>query len=93
MIKTFSLNLLHSDEKNHKFWTDHKQFIDFYFFCALTLSFFIKLKFGVSYNGWRQIYYLYPIIIYFSLCGVEFLIKKLNKKTYHRVIYFSLLLN
>ena len=88
MIKTFSLNLLHSDEKNHKFWTDHKQFIDFYFFCALTLSFFIKLKFGVSYNGWRQIYYLYPIIIYFSLCGVEFLIKKLNKKTYHRVIAF-----
>ena len=88
MIKTFSLNLLHSDEKNHKFWIDHKQFIDFYFFSALTLSFFIKLKFGVSYNGWRQIYYLYPIIIYFSLCGVEFLIKKLNKKTYHRVIAF-----
>ena len=79
ILKFFFINLLDADNKKHRFWYDKSQFINFYFFIVLTLSFILKVKFGVSYAGWRQIYYLYPLVIFFSLCGIEILIKKIKK--------------
>ena len=79
-LKSFIKNLLQSEQKNHKFWFNQNQFIDCYLFLAFTLSFFVKIKFGITYNGWRQIYYLYPLIIYFGLNGVELLLRKFKDK-------------
>ena len=79
-MSRISKNLIEVENRHHKFWYNKKQFISFYFFCALTLTFVIKLKFGVMYGGWRQIYYLYPLIIFFGLMGIEYLIKRFNKK-------------
>ena len=90
-LKNLTVNLLQSDRKKHKFWYNKKQFIDYYLLCAFTLSFFVKVKFGVSYNGWRQIYYLYPLIIYFGLNGIEFLVTKFkNKKIFYKIILLSI---
>ena len=90
-LKNLTVNLLKSDQKKHKFWYSQKQFIDYYLFIAFTLSFFVKIKFGVSYNGWRQIYYLYPLIIFFGLNGIELLIRKFkNKKIFGKIILLSI---
>ena len=86
-MSRISKNLIEVENRHHKFWYNKKQFISFYFFCALTLTFVIKLKFGVMYGGWRQIYYLYPLIIFFGLMGIEYLIKKFNKKIVSIMIF------
>ena len=66
--------------------------IDLYLFLAFTLTFLVKIKFGVNYGGWRQIYYLYPLIVILGLCGLEYIFKLLkNKKviTFLFVLLFS----
>ena len=73
-------NFMIADKRNHKFWKNKKEFIDFYLFFAFTLTFLIKIKFGVNYGGWRQIYYLYPLIIILGLYGLEYLIKFIKNK-------------
>ena len=89
-IFTFSKNVLDAENPQHKFWLDKKQFISLYIFCAFTLTFFVKLKFGVMYGGWRQIYYLYPLMIFIGLAGLEYLIKKVNKKKIKNLIFVFL---
>tara|TARA_B100000745_G_C20056353_1_gene360342 strand:- start:321 stop:884 length:564 start_codon:yes stop_codon:yes gene_type:complete len=38
----------------------------------------MRLKFGVNYDGWRQIYFLYPLIIILGLYGLEYLKRIIN---------------
>tara|TARA_X000000950_G_scaffold135643_1_gene168776 strand:- start:571 stop:2187 length:1617 start_codon:yes stop_codon:yes gene_type:complete len=87
----FSKNLLDVENPKHKFWFNKKEFIKLYIFCAFTLTFVIKLKFGVMYGGWRQIYYLYPLIIFFGLIGLEFLLKKIKKKIIINFIFLLII--
>ncbi len=85
-------NFMNVDKKNHKFWNNKKEFIDFYLFFAFTLTFLIKIKFGANYGGWRQIYYLYPLIIIFGLCGFEYLIRFIKNNIVIKflfIIFFS----
>ena len=60
------------EKKDHKFWYNKKELIDFYIFLAFTLIFFMRLKFGVNYDGWRQIYFLYPFIVLIALSSQSF---------------------
>ncbi len=73
-------NFMNVEKKDHKFWYNKKELIDFYIFLAFTLIFFMRLKFGVNYDGWRQIYFLYPLIVILGLYGLEYL-KKIIKNT------------
>ena len=73
-------NFMNVEKKDHKFWYNKKELIDFYIFLAFTLIFFMRLKFGVNYDGWRQIYFLYPLIIILGLYGLEYL-KRIIKNT------------
>lgn len=90
-VKIFN-NLIEADKKDHRFWKNNNEFIDLYLFLAFTLTFLVKIKFGVNYGGWRQIYYLYPLIVILGLCGLEYIFKLLkNKKviTFLFVLLFS----
>ena len=71
-------NFMNVEKKDHKFWYNKKELIDFYIFLAFTLIFFMRLKFGVNYDGWRQIYFLYPLIIILGLYGLEYLKRIIN---------------
>ena len=73
-------NFMNVEKKDHKFWYNKKELIDLYLFLAFTLTFFMRLKFGVNYDGWRQIYFLYPLIIILGLYGLEYL-KRIIKNT------------
>ena len=89
-IFTFSKNIMGVESPQHKFWFNKKQFISLYIFCAFTVTFFVKLKFGVMYGGWRQIYYLYPLMIFIGLIGLEHLIKKINRKPITNILFLLL---
>ena len=82
-----SKNLLEVENKQHKFWYNKKQFISYYLFSAFVLTFLVKLKFGVMYGGWRQIYYLYPLIIFFGLIGLKYLTDIIGNKIVIKFVY------
>ena len=66
-------------------------FLDCYIFLLIVITFFsiIILK-STLYNGWRQIYFTYPLIIYFSIYGIKFFFDYLyNQRKY---LYFLLLI-
>ena len=68
---------------NNEFKLDNRSFIDIFLFLTFFLSFFIVLEFNKSkFGGWRHIYYLYPIVIYFCLYLINYFKKNakiLNK--------------
>ena len=68
-------NFLSVDDKNHKFWSSNYEMLNYLFFIICFLVLFLKIKFGVSYDGWRQIYFLYPFIILVAIYGINYIIE------------------
>jgi hypothetical protein len=83
-------NLLLADKKNHKFWKSKKEMLDYYFLIITLLVIIAKIKFGVDYDGWRQIYFLYPFIVLIALKGVYYVNSKLKFNRMVNVIFLAL---
>ncbi len=78
---------------DNKFKLNKNNFIDVFLFLSFFLSFFIVLEFNKSkFGGWRHIYYLYPIVIYFCLYFIKHL-KKNTKKVYNKLFIGLIALN
>ena len=78
---------------NNKFKLNNNNFIDIFLFLTFFFIFFVVLEFNKSkFGGWRHIYYLYPIVIYFCLYFIKYL-KKNAKKFSKYLIVFSIILN
>ena len=88
-IKIFN-NLMNVERKNHKFWYNKSELVDIFLFLSFTLSFFMKVKFGVDYCGWRHIYFLYPLIIIIGLTSLESL-KKIKKNKLITKLLFTII--
>jgi hypothetical protein len=83
-------NLLLADQKNHRFWKSKKEMFDYYFLITTLLVFITKIEFGVDYDGWRQIYFLYPFIVLIALNGVYIVNSKLKFNRMVNVIFLAL---
>ena len=90
-VKIFK-NLMDVEKKDHKFWHNKHELIDIFLFLSFTLSFFMKIKFGVDYCGWRHIYFLYPLIIIIGLISLENLKKFKKNKMITKLIFIVLFL-
>jgi len=88
-IKIFN-NFMNVEKKSHKFWYNKSELIDIFLFLSFTLSFFMKIKFGVDYCGWRHIYFLYPLIIIIGLTSLESL-KKIKKNKLITKLLFTII--
>ena len=87
IIKLIKLSL------DDKFKLKKNDFFDVFLFISFFINFFIVLEFNKSkFGGWRHIYYLYPIVIYFALYFFDFL-KKTNFKHLKNIIIFFITLN
>ena len=79
---------------NNEFKINNRSFIDIFLFLTFFLSFFIVLEFNKSkFGGWRHIYYLYPIVIYFCLYFINYFKKNtkiLNKNLIIILIFLNL---
>ena len=85
-------NLLSVDQKNHKFWKSNNEMFNYYFLIIVLLVLIIKIKFGVSYDGWRQIYFLYPFIILIALDVIYYINSKLKFRIIRNAIFLGLFL-
>ena len=76
-----------------KYYIGKKNFIDLLLFFILLISFFIVIEFNNSkFGGWRHLYYIYPIIIYFSIYLLNYIFKNnINKKIKTAIISIILL--
>ena len=56
--------VLKIENKDHKFLKSNNELYN-YFFLIFSTVLFAQIKFGVSYDAWRHLYFLYPIISFF----------------------------
>jgi hypothetical protein len=65
---------------NMRFWENKAQLIDCF---TLALLFgplaAILVKSSTLYNGWRQLFFIYPILLLIAMVGIQFLLKHPNK--------------
>ena len=56
--------------------------MDIFFFFIFYFSIFLVIKLDSTlYNGWRQLYFIYPLLIFISIRGLEFFVRKFQIKT------------
>jgi hypothetical protein len=73
---------------NSNFEIDNENFIDILLLLIFLCSFFIAVEFNKSqFGGWRHLYYLYPITIYFVIFFLNFL----KKKFFYNFLIFILI--
>ena len=57
-----------------------------YFFCFFGSIISVIILHSVLYNGWRQMYFIYPSFILLAIYGISFILKIRNK--IFSLIYF-----
>ena len=61
-------------------------------FIIISKSFLFITK-GIGYDGWRQLYFIYPSIILISIFGIYYLNLLLKFKLFKIVIYLAIIFN
>ena len=70
-----------------------KMLIDIYFFGLFIGPLLAIILFNSTlYNGWRQLYFIYPCLIYFSSLSLDFIFKLRSKKIV-KIIYLIITIN
>ena len=72
ILYSTSVRFLNIKENSNEydFWSNSNEKLDFFIFIYLSsFLFFIIYSETVLYNGWRQLYFLHPLIIYISTLG------------------------
>jgi len=88
--------LLQLNNNNKNIWSNKDQMYNFYLFFVIIITITASIKFNTSqFGGWRHFYFLYPIVILFSLLGFKSLLfysKNINIKfLIYPLIGFNLL--
>ncbi len=75
-----------------KFFLNQNQNKDFLIIAILLFIFFSTLLLGATfYNGWRQFYFLYPLIIYISIYAIFKILNKFSKKIIFLVTFIFII--
>lgn len=91
-----SKRILEIDIDGNRLWNGKNELIDFFLLLTFIITIFSVLMYQTNFDGWRHLYFLYPIIIFLSLYGlhrVELLLKnKIFIRTIHSLIILNLLM-
>ena len=88
-LKFFNQTL--SLDKNKNIWLNRNESLDFLVFVLILFTFIATLKFKNNFDGWRHIYYVYPLLIYFSIFFID-KIKNINFKGF-LILIFIIIIN
>ena len=85
ITKNLSKNLLNL--KNNNLWNNFEELYCFYSIIIIfsTIIIIITELNSTIYNGWRQIYFIYPSIIFICVYGLN---KLLKFKNYKNLVFF-----
>jgi hypothetical protein len=79
---------------NQEYTIQNKNIIDLFLLLIFIASFFIVIEFNKSkFGGWRHLYFLYPIVIYFSIHAIDYFYKKNIKRIYKIFLTLLIILN
>ncbi len=79
-------------ENNDNLWSDDNEKFDLFIFLFLTLSLFLVIKLdSVLYTGWRQLYFLHPLIIYISVLALNYIFTFISKRKNELLLYSAVL--
>ncbi len=95
ILKFILINLLNIDKNNPNVWKNKKEIFLIYSFFVIfgTIILIIQLN-STIYNGWRQLYFIYPSIIFISIFGIEKILYSLKyKKTIQSILVILLFFN
>lgn len=77
---------------NSKPWGNKNELFDTYVFINILVISFILFRFSnVHFDGWRHLYFLYPLLVFYIIIFLNFLY--LNKKIIYKFFSLLLLLN
>ncbi len=86
--------IININKDNEDPWKNKNELFIFYLFFLLIGIFFAVIKFSTShFNSWRHLYFLYPIIILFSIFGFCFITKIFKNKFIRILTYLLISLN
>ena len=93
ILRKFSLRVLNLEEKNPLLLKNKEDFCDYFLLLSFLGVIFLSIKFNTSqFNGWRHLYFLYFIIIYFVAHLMKSLLH-LKNQYLKQIIFFSIFIN
>jgi hypothetical protein len=85
-IKRFLSRFVKIDNSNKKYshlWVGYREKFDVFLFFLLIIFYFLIIKLNATlYDGWRQLYFIYPIIIYYAIYALQIFYYYLKGKKY-----------
>ena len=95
IAKTLFINLLNLDNSRENVWKNEVELFLLYSLIIIFLPLFLIIELNSTiYTGWRQIYFIYPSIIFVCIFGLNYILRYKNLKKYILIIItFSLSLN
>ena len=93
ILRRFSNRILKIDENLNDIWRGNNELFDVYIMIMFFLPIFLFIKKNLGYDGWRHLYFIYPIILLVSLHGIYYLKIFIKSKSIGTFISFLILLN
>ena len=85
-IKRFLYRFVKIDNLNKRYshlWVGYREKFDVFLFFLLIIFYFLIIKLNATlYDGWRQLYFIYPIIIYYAIYALQIFYYYLKSKKY-----------
>jgi len=85
-IKRFLSRFVKIDNSNKRYshlWVGYREKFDVFLFFLLIIFYFLIIKLNATlYDGWRQLYFIYPIIIYYVIYALQIFYYYLKGKKY-----------
>ena len=85
-IKRFLSRFARIDNSNKRYshlWVGYREKFDVFLFFLLIIFYFLIIKLNATlYDGWRQLYFIYPIIIYYAIYALQIFYYYLKGKKY-----------
>lgn len=88
--KKLIYNLINLENEKENIWNGNLELFLFYSLLIILVTIFLIIELSATvYTGWRQIYYIYPSIVFISVYGYKKILEKLKIK---KLINISLVL-
>ena len=85
-IKRFLSRFVKIDNSNKRYshlWVGYREKFDVFLFFLLIIFYFLIIKLNATlYDGWRQLYFIFPIIIYYAIYAIQIFYYYLKGKKY-----------
>jgi len=85
-IKRFLSRFVKIDNPNKRYnhlWVGYREKFDVFLFFLLIIFYFLIIKLNATlYDGWRQLYFIYPIIIYYAIYAIQIFYYYMKGKKY-----------